>query len=222
MEIKVVKNILNENESIASEIENLLKSKNIFSLELLGSPGSGKTTIIELLLEELGDKYKFSVIEGDVASSVDSERLKQYGIQVVQVNTESLSSVCHMEAFMVKEALKEINLNDTDFLVIENIGNLVCPASFRLGCNLRIVVLSVPEGSDKPLKYPLIFKNVNSVVVSKIDLTELAPFDFSLFKKEVKTINPEANIFELSVKEGKGTTSFINYISSKLTETSKN
>ncbi len=218
MEIKVVKNILSENELIASEIESLLRRRGIFSLELLGSPGSGKTTLIELLLKEFRKKYKFSVIEGDVASSIDSERLKRYGIQVVQVNTENLSSTCHMEAFMIKEALKEINLDETDFLIVENIGNLVCPASFKLGCDLRILVLSVPEGSDKPIKYPLMFKNVNAVVVSKIDLKELAPFDFSSFREEVKLLNPYIKIFELSAKEGENINPFINFISSELSK----
>jgi len=216
MEIKVVKNILNENELTASEIESLLKERGIFSLELLGSPGSGKTTLIELLLDNFGEKYEFSVIEGDVASSIDSERLKKYGIQVVQVNTGNLSSVCHMEAFMIKEALKAVNLTRTEFLIVENIGNLVCPASFKLGCNLRMLVLSVPEGSDKPLKYPLMFKNVEGVVVSKVDLKELAPFDFDAFREEVKILNQEAKIFELSVKEKVGLLPFLDFISSKV------
>lgn len=216
MEIKIVKNILSENEVIASEIEAFLKEKGIFSLELLGSPGSGKTTLIELLLNEFGKDYKFSVIEGDVASSLDSERLKKYGIQVIQVNTENLSAVCHMEAFMVHEALKALDLTKTDFLIVENIGNLVCPASFRLGCSLRVVVLSVPEGSDKPLKYPLMFKNVEGIVVSKIDLKELAPFDFETFRQDLKALNRKAKIFELSAKEKVGVQPFLDFISSKV------
>ena len=216
MEVKIIKNILGENELIASEIEKILKEKGIFSLEILGSPGSGKTTLIELILDNFSEKYNFSVIEGDVASSVDSDRLKKYGIQVIQINTKNLSSVCHMEAFMVHKALNELDLDKTDFLIVENIGNLVCPASFRLGCNLRLLVLSVPEGSDKPLKYPLIFKNVDSVVVSKIDLKELAPFDFDDFKDEVNLLNKGANIFELSVKEKIGIQPFLDYISIKV------
>jgi len=216
MEVKIIKNILSENELIASDIERILGEKGIFSLEILGSPGSGKTTLIELLLDNFGKKYNFSVIEGDVASSVDSDRLNKYGIQVLQINTENLSSVCHMEAFMVHKALNDLDLDKTDFLIVENIGNLVCPASFRLGCSLRLLVLSVPEGSDKPLKYPLIFKNVDCVVVSKIDLKELAPFDFDGFKEEVNSLNRKAKIFELSVREKIGTQPFLDYISLKV------
>ena len=213
MEINVGKNILSENRKIALEIKSILKEKSIFSIELLGSPGSGKTTIIESIIEYYKNDYRIAVIEGDVASDVDSVRLEKYNIPVVLINTENLSSKCHMEANMIKGAMDKIDLNSIDILIVENIGNLVCPASFDLGCQLRIVLLSLPEGSDKPMKYPLIFKNANAVILSKYDLEKFAPFDFDNFNRNIKILNPDIEIFKLSAYQNINMNSFYDYIS---------
>lgn len=213
MEINIGKNILSENGRVALNIKSILKEKSIFSIELLGSPGSGKTTIIESIIEYFKKDYKIAVIEGDVASDVDSVRLKKYDIPVVLINTENLSSTCHMEANMIKSAIDELDLQNLDLLIVENIGNLVCPASFDLGCQIRIVVLSLPEGSDKPIKYPLIFKNSNVIILSKYDLEKLAPFDFDSFNKTIKILNPDLKVFKLSAYQNLNMNDFINYIS---------
>jgi hydrogenase nickel incorporation protein HypB len=218
MEIKVVKNILSENERIASGINSNLKEKSVFSIEFLGSPGSGKTTIIESLINHYNNKLKISVIEGDVASDVDLVRIRKLNIPVVLINTENLSSVCHMEANMIKDALEKIDINNTDLLIVENIGNLVCPASFDLGCRLRIVVLSLPEGSDKPIKYPLIFKNSDAVIISKYDLQTLAPFDFDDFSNTLKIINPKIKIFKLSAYQNINMPELFKYIDTEISK----
>ncbi|MEW6064454.1 hydantoin utilization protein A [Desulforamulus profundi] len=174
-EIKVVSNILKANELIAGELKKNFHDKGIFVIKFMGSPGSGKTSILESLLKELKSKLKMAVIEGDLYTTKDAERIEKQGIPVVQINT---CGGCHLDSHMIREALHNLSLDGLDLLVIENVGNLVCPAGYNLGEDMRMVALSLTEGDDKPAKYPAIFQRANVVIINKIDL--LSQTDFSM------------------------------------------
>jgi hydrogenase nickel incorporation protein HypB len=201
MDIEVLEGIYDANEKIALENQALLSEKRVFAMNLMASPGAGKTSLIEHTLKLLKDRLRIGVIEGDIASSVDSEKLKAYEIPVVQINT---GGVCHLDASMIRQALKHMNLEEVDLLIIENVGNLVCPAEFKLGESMRAMILSVAEGHDKPLKYPLMFSDSQALVVNKTDLLALGDFDMQEMRASVKRINPGIVIFELSCRTGEG------------------
>lgn len=201
MEIKVLKDILNANNQIAEQNRQLLASKQIMAINLMSSPGSGKTTLILRTAEKLEGKARIAVIEGDVSSSIDAEKLGQAGITAIQINT---GGACHLDASMVNSALLNLPLNGIDVLFVENVGNLICPGGFDLGEYLRVVILSTPEGDDKPHKYPLLFTQAKALLVNKIDLLPHTGFDLQAFTQAFKGLNQEAALFTVSGLTGEG------------------
>ena len=209
MEVKVMKNILGENEKIADENRKLFRAKNVFVINLMGSPGSGKTTLLEKTLSKLAEKLKVAVIEGDLFTARDAERIERQNVPVVQINT---AGGCHLNAAMVKRAADSLNLDEIDLLIVENVGNLVCPAEFDVGENLKAVVLSITEGDDKPLKYPLIFKESAVAVLNKIDLIPFTNFNLEQARADLLTIHPKIKIIETSCTKSTGLDDWCNFI----------
>lgn len=201
MEVKVLKNILNANDQRAQENRALFDSSKIFTVNVTASPGAGKTSLILALIRALRERYRIGVVEGDVSSSIDAETVSNEGIPVVQINT---GGACHLDATMLSNAFSDLPMADLDLLIVENVGNLICPASFALGEHLNLLVASVPEGHDKPRKYPLMFSKSDVVVLNKTDLLPFVPFDRDEFAKGVAGLNDRARIFELSCKTGEG------------------
>ncbi len=212
MEIKVLKKILETNERMADENRVFLKEKGILCINMMSSPGSGKSCIIERTVERLGDKYRFAVIEGDIQTTLDAERMAKLGVETFQINTGPFGGDCHLEAGWIKAALSEMNLEGIDFLFIENIGNLVCPAEFDVGSHLNVVVLSTTEGEDKPLKYPLMFRVSHVMLINKIDLLPHLDVDVEMIRKNALNINPNLRILEVSGKTGEGIDRWIDLI----------
>ena len=201
MEVKVMKNILGENEKIADENRKLFRDKNIFVVNLMGSPGSGKTTLLEKTLSQLTKKFSVAVIEGDLFTARDAERIERQNVPVVQINT---AGGCHLDAAMVRRAAESLDLDKIDLLIVENVGNLVCPAEFDVGENIKAVVLSITEGDDKPLKYPLIFKESAVVILNKIDLLPFTNFNLEQARADLSTIHPNIKIVETSCTKETG------------------
>lgn len=201
MEIKVMTDILDANEQLAKAVNARLTAGGIFVLNLLGSPGCGKTTLLEKTIAALKDEFRMAVIEGDLFTSKDAERIEKYGVPVVQINT---AGGCHLDAGMVNSALDSIRLDGLDLLIIENVGNLVCPAEFDIGEDAKAVVLSVAEGDDKPLKYPLIFRKSSAVILNKIDLLPFTSFDLDAAVSDITGINPAAALIKASCRTGEG------------------
>lgn len=201
MKIKVLTDILQANDAIAVENKQMLKKHGILALNILSSPGAGKTTLLEKTLGSLSGKRRIGVIEGDIATSRDAERLQQYGMPVIQINT---GSACHLDANMIKNALLNLDLSSIDLLFIENVGNLVCPAEFKIGEDHKVMLLSVTEGDDKPLKYPLMFRESSLLLINKMDLLPYTNFDIQAAKKNALQINPQLDIITLSCTTGEG------------------
>ncbi|MBQ9441850.1 MAG: hydrogenase nickel incorporation protein HypB [Selenomonadaceae bacterium] len=215
MEIKVMKNILGENDRIAAENRKFFGEKKIFVLNLMGSPGSGKTSLLEKTLEKLSGKIKIAVIEGDLFTAKDAQRIENIGVQVVQINT---SGGCHLDAQMVKRAAESLNLDEINLLIVENVGNLVCPAEFDVGENLKAVVLSITEGDDKPLKYPLIFKESAITLLNKIDLLPFTNFNLESAREDLMTLHPNLKIIETSCTKNIGVDEFCAWLLEKVGE----
>ena len=209
MEVKVMKNILGENDKIAAENRKLFAEKNITVINLMGSPGSGKTSLLEKTLSKLAEKINVAVIEGDLFTVKDAERIERQNISVVQINT---AGGCHLDAAMVKRAAESLNLDELDLIIVENVGNLVCPAEFDVGENFKAVVLSITEGDDKPLKYPLIFKESAVTLLNKIDLLPYTNFNLENARADLTTIHPNIKIIETSCTTGAGLDDFCNWI----------
>jgi len=199
-EITVFEDLLGSNKKIAREIRQHLTSRGILTVNLLSSPGSGKTSLLERIAEILWPEHRLAVIEGDIETDLDATRIKARGVPAWQITT---GGACHLEARMIARLLSEIP-EETEFLFIENVGNLVCPAAYDLGENLRLVLLSIPEGEDKPLKYPKAFLTAHCLVITKIDLLPHIPFDLEKAKREARKINPELAIFTTSARTGEG------------------
>ena len=212
-QIKVVKNILDANNRIAEENRNLFKEKGIFVINLMSSPGAGKTSFLMKIIPELSKKFKVAVIEGDIQNTYDAEQIAKLNIPVVQINTYG---ACHIDGNMVKETLPELPLDEIDTLILENVGNLVCPAEFNIGEDLKIMMLSVTEGDDKPLKYPLMFKVSQAMLINKTDLLPYVDFDINKAKQDALKINPDLKIFEISCKNGTGLDKVIQYLEEKI------
>ena len=209
MKIKVVSNILKANESIAEENRRLFKENGLFVINLISSPGAGKTSLLEKTIKECNSKISIGVIEGDIATTRDAERIEKTGARVIQINT---NGACHLDSNMVRTALQNFPLNGLDILFIENVGNLVCPANFHLGEDIKAVMLSITEGDDKPKKYPVIFREVKVLIINKIDLLPYTDCSIDKIKKESREINPDLNIFEVSCRSGEGFDEWCNYI----------
>ncbi|MEE9520565.1 MAG: hydrogenase nickel incorporation protein HypB [Dehalococcoidales bacterium] len=201
MEIKVVKDILGANEEVAEKNRQLLDGNKVFAVNLMSSPGAGKTSLILQTIKALKDEAKIGVIEGDVSSSVDAEAVAKEGVPVIQINTDG---GCHLDANMIANVLGKIPLQDIDLLFIENVGNLICPAEFALGAHKKAVISSLPEGDDKPLKYPLMFHVADVVLLNKIDLSPYLKFDTDAFSQAIKGMNKKAEILPISCATGQG------------------
>ena len=213
VEVQVMKDILGENDKIAAAVHERLVSQRVFVLNLLGSPGSGKTTLLEKTMAALKDEMKMAVIEGDLFTSKDADRIARHGVPVIQINT---SGGCHLDAPMVEKALAALPTAGLDLLVIENVGNLVCPAEFALGEDAKAVVLSVTEGNDKPMKYPLIFKESALTILNKIDLVPYTDFDVAAAQKDIGTIHPGAMVLPLSARTGEGMAAWLDWLRTKV------
>lgn len=200
-EIKVVTNVLKANDKMSVQNREIFDEHNLLVMNMIGSPGAGKTTLLEGLVEKLKDDLKIAVIEGDIFTTRDAERIERHGIDVVQINT---GGGCHLDAVMVQDALSGLDLNELDLLVIENVGNLVCPAAWNLGEDFKMVVMSITEGDDKPEKYPRIFQESKVMAITKVDLLEYNNFDMDRFINEVKGIHPEIEPFQVSSTKGDG------------------
>lgn len=209
MKIKVVKQILEWNEDCSNEIKEQLKQKRVLMINVMGSPGCGKTSTIVELINKLSKDYKIAVIEGDIAGQIDAEKIDKMGIPVVQLNTEG---ACHIEAMAIQNILPNFNLDNIDIIFIENIGNLVCPAEFKIGEDIRLTILSVPEGDDKVEKYPLMFSTTDALLINKYDMMEYFDFDDERVIKNSKDVNPHIKIFKVSSKTNTGFDELCKYI----------
>ncbi len=201
MEVKVMKNIMHANDKLAEENRNYFQKKRIKAVNIMASPGSGKTSTILKLIDAFGDRVKVAVVEGDIASSIDAEKIDKLGKPVIQINT---GGGCHLDANMIKASVESLNPGDGTILFIENVGNLVCPSSFDLGEGIKMVIASVPEGHDKPYKYTSMFELADIIVLNKTDLMPYIDFDRDSFYKGVRALNDKAGIFEISCKTGEG------------------
>jgi hydrogenase nickel incorporation protein HypB len=201
MKIVAAKSLLKANDQLAAENRAKLTAAGVYCINVVGSPGAGKTTLLEALFAELDGRLRPAVIEGDIAGSLDAERMEQLGVPVVQINTEG---ACHLDATMVASALGELDLSDIHLLFIENVGNLVCTAGFDLGEHLRIAVLSTSEGDDKAIKYPAIFQGSRGLVVTKMDLLPHMNFRVERIAADMRRLRPDARIFEVAAMSGDG------------------
>ena len=210
--IAVKENILIENNKKAEQLREKLTNDGIFFINVMASPGAGKTTLLVELINNLKQKYKIGVMEADIDGDVDAERISNLtGVRAIQVHT---SGACHLTAQMVEDAINEFNVNDLELLILENVGNLVCPAEFDTGSHLNMMLLSVPEGHDKPLKYPLMFKVSNIAVITKVDTLPVFKFDTELCKEYIHRRNPEAKVFAVSAIKKTGINELLNYLDS--------
>ncbi|ABS32413.1 hydrogenase nickel incorporation protein HypB [Clostridium botulinum] len=207
--IEINESVYKKNRSIAHHLKDKLHEKNIKMINLLGSPGSGKTTLLEAIIKNINNREKLAVIEGDLYTDKDAKRIEKLGIKTVQLNTKG---ACHLEADAIVEAVNNLNINKEELIIIDNIGNLVCTAEFDLGEDMRIAVMSVTEGNDKPLKYPLMFQTTNVIALNKIDILPYTNFDLEQFYKDAKCLNPKVKIFEVSATRGDGINKICNLI----------
>lgn len=215
MNIKVIKQEIDYRDECGNEIKEILKEKNIFLINVMGSPGTGKTTLIIELIKALKEKYNIAVIEGDIAGQVDAEKIDKLGIAVVQLN---LNGACHIAPLSIKEILGYFDLDEIDIIFVENIGNLICPAEFDIGENLKIAILSIPEGDDKVEKYPLLFAESDVLVLNKYDMMQYFEFDEDKVLNDTISINDDCNIFKVSSRTGREINSLVKFIEEKVKE----
>jgi len=214
-ELQVFKKILEKNDHTAEHNREHFSRYGILSINLMSSPGAGKTTLLEKTIEALKDKYTIGVIEGDLETERDAERVRNKGAYAYQITT---GQTCHLDAFMVHKGLHHLPLEKLDIVFVENVGNLVCPASFDVGTHLNVVLLSVPEGDDKPAKYPVMFKKADLFIITKVDLLPYFDFDVERCIKEFREINPEADVILLSTKTGEGMDKWLQWLEKKKAE----
>ncbi|MCX6059600.1 MAG: hydrogenase nickel incorporation protein HypB [Chloroflexi bacterium] len=208
--VPIVENILNANDHLAVENNSRLESAGVYSINIMASPGAGKTSLIEQTLPRLKDKLRVAVVDGDIATSIDADRAANAGAQAaIQINT---GGDCHLDAVMLRGALEQLDLTQFDLLIVENVGNLVCPASFKLGTHKSILIASIPEGDDKPYKYPGMYRGVDALVINKIDLLPYVPFKMDYFERGVEVLNPGVVTFPLSAKTGEGMDAWTNWL----------
>lgn len=213
MEIRIMQNVLKANDKKAQEIRQLLKDKGITLINLISSPGSGKTTLLEKTIPLLKEKYRIAIIEGDLETDRDAKRLEKFGVPVVLINT---CGACHLESISIEKALNDLNLDELDIIFVENIGNLVCPSEFDIGENFKVALLSIPEGDDKILKYPLLFQEAKAVILNKIDLIDFMDFDKNIVYQDLAKINPKIKVFETSAKNQTGLDEWIDWLQQQI------
>ena len=210
--ITIERKVLEKNDELARQNRELLKRHEIFSINLVSSPGAGKTSLVERTLERLARRLRIQVVEGDVQTDLDAQRVARYHVPVVQIVTQG---GCHLEAKLVQDALGRLPLEEADLLIIENVGNLVCPAGFDLGEDLKVVLLSVTEGDDKPLKYPAMFRNARVLIVNKTDLLPYVNCDVAALERHALSINPELRVFETSCTTGEGLDAWCEWLAAR-------
>ena len=213
MEIDLSKPILDRNERLAAENRARFDAAGVFVLDLMASPGAGKTSTILATIAALRDRYRIAVIEGDIASKVDAEKVKAHGVPAVQINT---GGACHLESDMIKRAIDALPLEELDLIIIENVGNLVCPTDFNLGEDAKVMILSVPEGHDKPYKYPGIFQVSEAVILNKVDTMPVFDFDEDEFTRVVRSLNPTAPIFRIAATKGEGVDEWADWLAARI------
>lgn len=211
--IPVVEQILSANDRLAEANRRSLDAARVFALNFMASPGAGKTSLIEQTAQRLAGEFKIGVVEGDIATSLDAERTQAAGAVSVQINT---GGNCHLDAVMLAQALPQLPLEDMDLLIVENVGNLVCPANFLLGTHRSVLIASVPEGADKPYKYPGMYRGVDTLVINKIDLLPYISFDMDFFKRGVEILNPGVKSFPLSCRTGDGLENWLDWIRTEI------
>lgn len=209
MEIKVLHQIMDWNEDVSEEVRARLAERGICLINVMGSPGAGKTSLITSLIEKMKDRFRIGVIEGDIAGQIDADRIAGLGIPAVQLNTDR---ACHIEAMSIQNILPLLPLDDLDLIFVENIGNLVCPAEFRIGESLRITILSIPEGDDKVEKYPLMFTDTDCLVLNKYDMLPYFEFDEERVSANYDSVNPGAPLFRVSSRTGEGLDELAGYL----------
>ena len=208
--IPIVENILNANDRLAEENYNRIESAGVFSINIIASPGAGKTSLIEKTLPLLKGKLRVATIDGDIATSIDADRAAAAGAGAsIQINT---GGDCHLDAVMLRGALEQLDLTQFDLLIVENVGNLVCPANFKLGTHKTVLVASIPEGDDKPYKYPGTYRGVDALVINKIDLLPYVEFRMDYFERGVQVLNPGVTTFPLSCRTGEGLDTWVNWL----------
>jgi hydrogenase nickel incorporation protein HypB len=201
MKVKLVTNILEANDRIAAENKKIFDEAGVYVMNIMSGPGAGKTSLLERTIKEFSGRIKIGVIEGDIAGSDDAQRIEKLGAPVIQINT---GGGCHLDANMIREVTDDLPLKDLDLLIIENVGNLVCPAEFKLGEDMKVMLLSIAEGHDKPLKYPLMFQESSALILNKTDLLPYTNVDLEKIRKDSLSLNPKLKIFEVSCKTGQG------------------
>ncbi len=213
MKVKVVSKILEANDKLAEENRRLFRNAGVHVINLMSGPGAGKTSLLERTVHLLREEVNIGVIEGDITGSEDAERLNKLGVPVVQINT---GGACHLDANMIHEVVKDLPLQSLDILFIENVGNLVCPAEFHTGEDEKVMILSVSEGHDKPLKYPLMFQESSTLIINKIDLLPYVDTDRDRIKRDALSLNPSIKIFELSCRSGEGVEGWTEHLKVKV------
>lgn len=196
--VKMVKNVLEKNDQLATQIRKMTDASNTVLFNMMGTPGAGKTRLLESVIPDLKDEFKIGVIEGDVATANDADRIAALDVAAAQVNTDRFGGSCHLGSEMIKPALEKIDYDQLDIVIIENIGNLICPAHFDIGAHYNIAVLSITEGADKPVKYPLMFRESRLAIINKVDLLEHLDIDIEEMAAGIKKINPEIDVLQMS------------------------
>lgn len=213
--ISVVEKVHSANDQLALENQQQLDQAGLFSLNIMASPGAGKTSLIERTLAILKSDFTIAAIDGDVATSIDADRAAEAGATAVQINT---GGQCHIDAHMLRNALMELDLDGFDLLLVENVGNLICPASFKLGTDMNVLIASIPEGDDKPYKYPAMYQDVDALIINKIDLLPYVKFDMEYFKKGVQMLNPDLITFPVSCTTGEGVDEWVTWVTEHIKE----
>ena len=207
--VSVVENIMSANDRLAAKNKERLDAAGVVAINLMASPGAGKTSLITRTVEALRDDLAIGAVDGDVATTIDADRIAASGLPAVQINT---GGACHLDAVMLQEALPQLPLDELDLLIVENVGNLVCPASFDLGVHRSVLIASVPEGDDKPYKYPVMYRGVDAVILNKIDVLDAFDFDIDYFRRGVEALNPGLTFLSLSCKTGEGFEAWLTWL----------
>lgn len=213
--VRVITNILEANDRIARQNAEMFTSSGVYVVNLMSSPGAGKTSLLERTVDTLRDSLRMGVIEGDIQSSVDAERIGRHGIKAIQINT---GGACHLDGNLIRDAVEEFSLRDLDLLVVENVGNLVCPAEFKLGEDIKAMILSVTEGDDKPLKYPLMFQESSALLINKIDLLPYVSCSVERIEERALALNPQLRIFRVSCTTGEGIGAWTAWLAQQVAE----
>jgi len=213
MEIKIMKNILDRNQNMADEVRKIMKEKKVLMVNIISSPGAGKTTLLERTCQELSANFRIGIIEGDITTDRDAQRLKKYDIPIVVINTEG---GCHLDSHSISKTLGAFNLDNIDVLFVENVGNLICPSQFDLGETFKLAIVSTTEGDDKPAKYPMLFREAKAVLMNKIDLIPYTNFNTENFKADMRKLNPKIPILEISCTRGDGLKEWYDWISDEI------